>query len=125
MQADVILKHEADFFGITRFPGVVEAIDVTRVRIVAPTEHEVEFLNRKNFHSIKVQNVSDANHRILDIVSTWAGATYDASILRESGLFEILVRHMSNKMPPSWELWISFEGLTSNTIFDHKCMKIS
>ena len=46
IQANIIQKYQADFFVITRFQGVVEAFDGTQVRIEAPTEHEVEFLNR-------------------------------------------------------------------------------
>ncbi|XP_061184638.1 putative nuclease HARBI1 [Saccostrea echinata] len=94
MQAETIRKHQADFFGLAKFPGVIGAIDGTHIRIIAPSEHEVEFVNRKNFHSINVQIVSDAHHRILDLVSTWPGATHDARILRESGLFQIFNRRL-------------------------------
>lgn len=93
-QPDIIRKHQADFFGIAQFPGVVGAIDGTHVRIIAPSEHEPEFVNRKNFHSINVQIVSDASHRILDLVSTWPGATHDARILRESGLWQVFERRL-------------------------------
>lgn len=94
VQPDMIRKHQADFFGIAQFPGVIGAIDGTHVRILAPSEHEPEYVNRKNFHSINVQLVCDASHRILDLVSTWPGATHDARILRESGLFHLFERRL-------------------------------
>lgn len=94
MNAETIRKHQADFFGIAGFPGVVGAIDGTHVRIIAPSEHEVEYVNRKNYHSINVQIVCDASHRILDLVASWPGATHDARILRESGLFQLFEQRM-------------------------------
>ncbi|XP_048775293.1 putative nuclease HARBI1 [Ostrea edulis] len=89
-----IRKHQIDFFAIAGFPGVVGAIDGTHVRIIAPSEHEVEYVNRKNFHSINVQIVCDASYKILDIVTSWPGATHDARILRESGLFQLFQRRL-------------------------------
>eukprot|EP00105_Crassostrea_gigas_P019294 XP_011437737.1 PREDICTED: putative nuclease HARBI1 [Crassostrea gigas] len=94
VQPDMIRKHQADFFGIAQFPGVIGAIDGTHVRILTPSEHEPEYVNRKNFHSINVQLVCDASHRIHDLVSTWPGGTHDARILRESGLFQLFERRL-------------------------------
>ena len=45
------------FFTIAGFPGVVGLIDGTHVRILAPSEHEEQFVNTKNYHSINVQVV--------------------------------------------------------------------
>ena len=59
-QQDSFAKH---------FPGVVGAIDGTRIRIVAPKEYEEEHVNRKNYHSINTQIVFDANYKILDVVA--------------------------------------------------------
>ncbi|XP_056004148.1 putative nuclease HARBI1 [Ostrea edulis] len=94
MDPGTIRKHQVDFFAIAGFPGVVGAIDGTHVRIIAPSEHEVEYVNRKNFHSINVQIVCDASYKILDIVASWPGATHDARILRESGLFQLFQRRL-------------------------------
>ena len=71
---------------IAGFPGVVGAIDGTHIRIIAPTENEHEFVNRKNFHSINTQVVFDAQYNILDIVAKWPGSTHDARILDQCGI---------------------------------------
>lgn len=92
--ADVIRKHQADFYAVARFPGVVGAIDGTHIRIIRPSTHEPEFVNRKNFHSINVQIVVDASYRILDLVARWPGSAHDARILRESGLTRIFESRM-------------------------------
>ena len=53
-------QQEADaqkvkFHAKAGFPNVIGCIDGTHVRILAPTNNEHEYVNRKNFHSINVQ----------------------------------------------------------------------
>ena len=44
------------FYLLGRFPGVIGAIDGTHIySIIAPSEDEHLFVNRKGFHSINVQ----------------------------------------------------------------------
>lgn len=38
-------------------PNILGCIDCTHVAIVTPTEHAVQYLNRKGYHSINVQIV--------------------------------------------------------------------
>ena len=48
--------HQKQKFNAMRgLPSVIGYIDGTRIRIQAPNQHEHEFVNRKNFHSINVQ----------------------------------------------------------------------
>ncbi len=56
------------FMHIAGFPGVVGVIDGTHVQIIAPSEDEDAYVNRKRYHSINVQVVFSADYRILDIV---------------------------------------------------------
>ena len=65
---------------------MVGAIDGTHIRIVAPREHEAEYINRKNYHSLNIQVVFDARYRILDVVSKWPGSVHDSRIWNECGL---------------------------------------
>lgn len=51
-EADIM---KAKFYEKASFPNVIGCIDGTQVRILAPTENEHEYINRKNFHSINVQ----------------------------------------------------------------------
>ncbi|XP_045101457.1 putative nuclease HARBI1 [Portunus trituberculatus] len=81
-----IPEKQAEFMGISGFPGVVGVIDGTHVRLISPKEYEAEYVNRKNYHSNNTQVVFDAKYRILDVVAKWPGATHDARIFSESGL---------------------------------------
>ena len=58
-------KIKADFFRVGGFPNVIGAVDGTHVRIQAPHEDELSFVNRKGFHSINVQAICDAEGNIL------------------------------------------------------------
>lgn len=69
------------------FPNTIGCIDGTHVRIQAPTEAEHEYVNRKNFHSINVQVMCDANLLFINVIAKWPGSVHDARILRESALF--------------------------------------
>ena len=47
------------FYNIANFPCAIGCIDGTHIRIVAPTENEWDFVNRKRYHSINVQGICD------------------------------------------------------------------
>ncbi|KAL0153832.1 hypothetical protein M9458_050862, partial [Cirrhinus mrigala] len=61
--------NKAHFIAIAGLPGVVGAIDGTHVQIIAPSEDEHAFVNRKKIHTINMQVVFDASYNILDIVT--------------------------------------------------------
>ncbi|XP_045118007.1 putative nuclease HARBI1 [Portunus trituberculatus] len=82
-------RRKEEFLQIAGFPEVIGAIDGTHVRIVAPSEYEAEFVNRKRYHSINVQFVFDARYHIIDVVAKWPGSVHDARILAQSGLCTI------------------------------------
>ena len=63
------------------FQVVVEIIDGTHVRIVAPHEYEHEYKNRKTYHSVNVQIVFDASYRIFNNVTNFPGSAHDARTL--------------------------------------------
>ncbi|KAK9976517.1 hypothetical protein ABG768_021722 [Culter alburnus] len=86
-------RNNAHFMDIAGLPGVVGVIDGTHVRIIAPSEDEHAYVNRKKIHSINTQIVFDASYTILDIVAKWPGATHDSRILQESGLRLLFERH--------------------------------
>lgn len=84
---------KTEFMENFRFPGVVGAIDGTHIRIVAPTINEHLYVNRKRYHSINVQVVSDANYKILNVVARWPGSVHDAKVLDQSGLKTLFEEH--------------------------------
>ncbi|XP_049893663.1 putative nuclease HARBI1 [Epinephelus moara] len=93
LDARTLQAHKRAFMDIAGFPGVVGVIDGTHVRIIAPSEDEAIFVNRKRFHSINVQLVFSADYKILDIVAKWPGSTHDARMLSESGLRQLFEGH--------------------------------
>ena len=56
-----INENKNGFYRRRQFPGVIGCIDGTHIRIIAPSNHENDFVNRKGFHSINVQGV--CNHK--------------------------------------------------------------
>ena len=57
-------QHERDatnqgFYDIANFPCAIGCVDATHIRIVAPTDNEWDFVNRKRYHSINVQGICD------------------------------------------------------------------
>lgn len=79
-------QNKRDIREIDGFPDVIGAIDGTHIRIVRPRQFEVEYVNRKRYHSINVQVVFGAKYRIIDIDAKWPGSVHDSRILNENGL---------------------------------------
>jgi hypothetical protein len=73
-------RVKQDFYAIGRIPGVIGVLDGTHIPIVAPSENEPVFVNRKNFHSINCQVVTSRDYKIFDINARWPGSTHDAFI---------------------------------------------
>ncbi|KAH7934794.1 hypothetical protein HPB52_000491 [Rhipicephalus sanguineus] len=67
---------------------VVGAIDGCHVRITRPAECEEDYYNRKKFHSIILQGVTDADMIFMDVFVGFPGRVHDARVLRVSFLFE-------------------------------------
>ena len=56
----------AKFMEIAGIPGVIGDIDGRHIKIIAPSQDEDVFVNRKQLHSINIQIVFDARYNILD-----------------------------------------------------------
>jgi hypothetical protein len=75
------------FFNIARFPNCIGAIDCSHVKIQSVGGENAEiYRNRKQFFSLNIQTVSDANLKTQDIVTRWPGSAHDAHIFRNSVL---------------------------------------
>jgi len=78
-------KVKQDFYNIAKFPMVIGALDCTHVKIKSPGGDNAEvYRNRKNFFSINVQTICDANLKIQDIVARWTGSSHDSTIFNNS-----------------------------------------
>ncbi|XP_018318359.1 putative nuclease HARBI1 [Mycetomoellerius zeteki] len=72
------------FIESSSFPKTIGAIDGTHIRIDAPKENSVDYINHKGFHSIQLQLVCD--HRTL-ITHCYAGhpdSVHDQRVFRQS-----------------------------------------
>ena len=47
------------FYDLGGFPCVIGCVDGSHIRITAPTANECNFVNRKGYHSINVQGITD------------------------------------------------------------------
>lgn len=84
---DELLKNFEGFYKIAGFPTVFGTIDCTHVKIIGQGGENGEiYRNRKQFHSINVQSVSDSNLMFQDIVVRWPGSTHDSHIFSSSNL---------------------------------------
>ena len=72
------------FFKLGGFPSVCGCIDCTHVRIIGPHLHENDYVNRKGFHSINVQGITDHEGKFIDLLARWPGSTHDSFIFRTS-----------------------------------------
>ena len=54
-----------EFLNFSRFPQVVGALDGSHIPIKAPKDDSNEYVNRKSFHCIVLEGVSDANGKFL------------------------------------------------------------
>lgn len=75
------------FYSIAQFPRVLGCIDGTQIRILAPSHNEMEFVNRKGFHSMNIQLICDAKLKFINCVIKWPGSTHDARILSNSSIY--------------------------------------
>ncbi|KAJ8725909.1 hypothetical protein PYW08_004092 [Mythimna loreyi] len=68
------------FFNKFNMPGVIGCIDCTHVAIIRPVENEERFYCRKQYHSLNVQLISNADMQIISVDASFGGASHDSFI---------------------------------------------
>lgn len=86
---DLVLLKQS-FYERSGLANVVGCIDGTHVPIQQPVQFGQEYINRKNWYSINVQAVCDANCKVMDVVASWPGSAHDSRIFRNSALYQKL-----------------------------------
>jgi nuclease HARBI1 len=75
------------FYEIGKFPTVLGTIDCTHVKVAGQGGDTGEiYRNRKQFFSINVQSVANADLSFQNIVARWPGSTHDSHIFNQSTL---------------------------------------
>ncbi|CAJ1081180.1 putative nuclease HARBI1 isoform X1 [Xyrichtys novacula] len=81
---------------------VVGAIDGCHVCIKPPAAHQLDFLNRKLFHSIQLQAICDHQGRFIDLLVGFPGSVHDARVLRNSPVYYSPVYYRQLYPPEGW-----------------------
>ena len=71
--------------------GELEAIDCTHIAIKAPHRHQENYINRKGFHSIRLQCVCDQQMMFTDCFAVWPGSVHDVRVLCNLPCTEMLL----------------------------------
>ena len=64
-----IRRAKLEFHNVAGFPGVIGCVDGSHIPIISLHQDEYAYVNRKNFHSINLQGICDANLVFLDVVA--------------------------------------------------------
>ena len=71
-----ILRLLEDFEQVSCLPRVIGAIDGSHICIIAPSEDEYAYVNRKRYHSINIQAICNANLILRDVIAKWPVSHY-------------------------------------------------
>ena len=73
---------------ISGFPQAAGAIDRCHIRIKTPLKDAVDYISRKDYHSIALQGLADNNYMFRDVFVGWPGEFHDARIFKIYPLYE-------------------------------------
>lgn len=81
--AEVVSGFESKY----GFPQCIGAVDGTHIPILAPEECAKDYYNRKGYHSIIMQAVTDHRYCFTDIYIGWPSSVHDAQVFKNSELY--------------------------------------
>ncbi|RXN16489.1 nuclease HARBI1 [Labeo rohita] len=77
----------AQLAGSPAFCTVAGAIDGCHIRIKAPASDAPCYFNRKLFHSVQLQAITDHKGKFIDIFVGYPGSVHDARVLKNSPVY--------------------------------------
>ena len=86
-------ENKLKFYKMGGFPSCILCVDGFHVRICTPRTDANAFFNRKGYHSINVQAMTDLDYKFAGIVARWPGSTHDSFIFRMSEVNDYLERN--------------------------------
>ncbi|XP_043469634.1 putative nuclease HARBI1 [Leptopilina heterotoma] len=89
-QGRELRRVQEEFEEISGFPNVIGAIDGCHIQISAPSENPDSYFCRKNFHSLLLQGICDANLRFINIYAGICGSVHDARVWNLSDIKEAI-----------------------------------
>lgn len=94
-------QRKKQFVEMANMPNTLGCIDCTHIGIRAPSANEHLYVNRKNFHSINVQAIVDAQLHFTNVCARWPGSTHDSFIWQSSRVYEDF---RESRIPSGWLL---------------------
>lgn len=86
------LNIARDFYNKWNFPNTLGAIDGKHIRIKCPKKTGTMFYNYKDFYSIVLQAVADANGRFIFVDVGGFGKQSDGGTFRSTRLYQMMVK---------------------------------
>jgi len=94
-----IFKENAKDFNIRwNFPNCIGSINGKHIRIHSPPNSGSQYFNYKQYHSIVLQAVVDANIKFVTVDTGACGKQSDGGVFRNSALYHCLATG-SSKLP--------------------------
>jgi nuclease HARBI1 len=76
------------FKDVANFPGVIGAIDGSKITFIPPSEDEDSFVDRHHQHSLNMTIVCGPSHEIFYMSSNCSGRWHDSRVLKNSELWQ-------------------------------------
>ena len=85
----IVGSNKIGFYHKFNLPNIVGCINCMHIRINAPPiyRHPEEYINRKRYHSINVQAISDTDCIFTDLDVSWPASVHDSRIFKISVLY--------------------------------------
>lgn len=84
------LKTAEDYYNLWNFPHCLGAIDSKHIRVNSPKHSGSVYYNYKNFFSIVLQAITDANYKFINIEVGGYGKQSDGGTFRASSVYHML-----------------------------------
>ena len=94
------IVDEKEFKKYANFPGVIGAIDGCHIKIKAPSETQMDYLDRTLNHSINLLAVCDSNKKFTFVYAGFPGSAHDNRVYANSGLPEKFTTRKEDFFPP-------------------------